>query len=173
MARRVRKWQPIGEWLKKARRDADLTLSELARLTGVSSSALARFESNRAVPSFADVCVIAQRLRWPLLYFATGRERTGNDRRALAAQLFYWGLRDLRLAERVLLGEIRAFEELIAEVVAGDPSPRVLEALPALLLRNKFVASEIISLTWQPVRKSPAAWLARCGRRENLRSPAP
>lgn len=144
MARRTRKWRPIGQWLKTGRKNAGLTLSELASRTRVSTSALARFESDRAVPSFDDVCVIAQQLGWPLLYFATGRERTGDDTRALAAQLRFWGLRDVRLAEPVLFGEAIAFEELFAEVIVRTLAPRVVEALPSLLLKNKFEADELI-----------------------------
>ena len=159
MARRKRKWRPIGQWLRTARKDAGLTLTELGKLTSVSSSALGRFESDRAVPSFDDVCVIAQQLGWPLLYFATGHERTGNDRLALAAQLSYWGLRDLTLAERVLIGEVRAFEGLVAEAV-GDPNPRVLEAIPGLLLRNTFEASELISSAVRYGTLRRIGWLA-------------
>ena len=137
-----------------------MTLTELGRLTRVSSSALGRFESDRAVPSFDDVCLIAQQLGWPLLYFATGRERTGNDRLALAAQLYYWGLRDVSLAERVLIGEVRPFEGLIAEVVSGAPNPRVLEAIPGLLLRNTFEASELVSCAVRYGSLRRLAWLA-------------
>ncbi len=144
MARRTRKWQAIGQWLKTGRKDAGFTLFELASRTGISTSALARFESDRAVPSFDDVCVIARQLDRPLLYFAMGRERTGDDTRSLAAQLRFWGLRDVRLAEPVLFGEAIAFEELIAKVVARIVAPRIVEALPALLLKNKFEADELI-----------------------------
>ena len=87
MARRSRKWQPIGKWLRNARKSAGLSVSTLSSRTGVSISSLTRFESDRAIPSFGDVCAIAQELGWPLLYFATGLERTGDDTRALAAQL--------------------------------------------------------------------------------------
>ena len=105
---------------------------------------LSRFESGRAQPSFGDVCVIAQDLGWPLLYFATGRERRADDTRALAIELHFWGLRDIRLGKRVLLREVRAFEESLADAVAGFVDARVLEALPALLLRNRFEPQELI-----------------------------
>jgi len=146
MARRTKNWVPVGKWLRTARKRAGLSLQLLAKRTGVSLSALARFESDRAVPSFGDVCAIAQELGWPLLYFATGLERTGDDVRAVAAQLRYWGLRDVRLAEPVLFGELRPFEELLPEVgAAGAVNLRLLDALPALLLCNRFDSGELIS----------------------------
>ncbi len=145
MARRTRKWQPVGKWLRTARKSAGLSLPALASKTGVSLSSLVRFESDRAEPAFGDICVIAQQLGWPLLYFATGLERTGDDTRTVAGQLRFWGLRDVHAAETVLLGEIRPFEELLASVTAGRVNLRLLEALPALLLRNRFEPAELIS----------------------------
>ena len=144
MARRTKKWEPIGRWLKSARDDLGLTLAELANLTGVSVPSLSRFESGRAEPGFGDICVIAQHLNWPLLYFATGRERRGDDSGALATELHFWGLRDIRLAKRVLLGEVRAFEESFTDAVSRVVDDRVLEALPALLLRNRFEPQELL-----------------------------
>ena len=160
MARRTKKWRPIGLRLKQARNDAGLTLSELANLTGISVASLSRFESDRAAPGFGDICVIAQQLGWPLLHFATGRKRKGNDTSALATELHYWGLRDLQIAERILLGEVRIFEELFADTLARVIDPRVLEALPALLLRNPFETQELAvqSTAYASIRR--VGWLS-------------
>ncbi len=160
MARRKRRWRPIGQWLRTARKGSLLTLAELAGLTGISSSALGRFESNRAIPSVDDVCVISQQLGWPLLYLTTGRERTGNDPAALVSELYYWGLRDVSLPERVLFGEVRSFENLVAEVLGGEVSGRILEAVPALLLRNRLETSELISQGRQYGNLRRLGWLA-------------
>jgi transcriptional regulator with XRE-family HTH domain len=135
-------------------------LSALAGRTGVSVSSLVRFESDRAVPSFGDVCIIAQRLGWPLLYFAVGAERTGDDTRAVAAQLRFWGLRDVHAAEAVLLGEVRPLEELLADAAAGKINLRLLEALPALLLRNRFEPEELISHGESRGTLSRLGWLS-------------
>jgi transcriptional regulator with XRE-family HTH domain len=145
MARRIKKWPKIGHWLKSARKDAGLTLQDLANRTGVSTSSLARFEADRATPAFGDICVIAQQLGWPLLYFATGQERTGDDTRTAVTHLRFWGLGDIRLPEPALLGEARPFEEVIADVVSRPVNQRVLAALPALLLRNRFEPTRLIS----------------------------
>lgn len=160
MAKRARRWKPIGQWLKHARKQAGLTLGNLSRRTGVSTSSLARFESGRAEPAFGDVCVIAQQLGWPILYFATGHQRTGDDPRAVAAHLRFFGLRDIRLAEPVLLGEVRAFEQLLADIVSRPIDPRVLEALPALLLRNRFEPSQLISAAQSLGSLRRVGWLA-------------
>lgn len=172
MTKRTRRWHPIGQWLKTARKDAGLTFAELERLTGISSSSLVRFESNRAVPNFGDVCHIAQQLSWPLVYFATGRERTGHDSSALAVQLHYWGLRDLSLPRRVLFGEIRPFEDLIAEVVTADPSARVLEAIPGLFLRNNFDATELLASGRRYGNVRRLGWLADISHTISRRAPS-
>jgi transcriptional regulator with XRE-family HTH domain len=160
MARRTRKWQPVGKWLRAARKSAGLSLSALAKRTGVSVRSLVRFESDEAIPSFDDVCVIAQQLGWPLLYFATGVERAGDNTRAVAAQLRFWGLRDVHAAETVLFGEVRSFEELLAGVTAGKILFRILEALPALLLRNRFEPTELISQAEHRGSLLRLGWLA-------------
>jgi transcriptional regulator with XRE-family HTH domain len=160
MAHRKRRWESIGKWLKSARKDADLTQAELASLTGISVPSLSRFESDQAEPSFGDVCVIALQLGWPLLYFATGRERKADDTSSLAAELHFWGLRDVRLAGRVVLGEVRAFEELFADAVGRVLDARVLEALPALLLRNAFETQELLAQAAAYVSTRRVGWLA-------------
>jgi transcriptional regulator with XRE-family HTH domain len=160
MARRTKKWQPIGAWLKDARNDVGLTLSELAKLTGISVASLSRFEADRAEPGFGEVCVIAQQLGWPLLHFAAGRKRKGDDARALVTELHFWGLRDIVLVERILLGEVRTFEELFADSIARNLDTRILEALPALLLKNPFETQELLvqSAAYNCIRR--LGWIA-------------
>lgn len=160
MARRKRRWQSIAPWLKAARNEAGLTLSDLASRTGISAPSLSRFESNKAEPSFADVCVIAQQLGWPLIYFAVGLERTGDDTSSLLAELHFWGLRDILRAEPILLGEVRTFEELFADAGARVLDSRVLEALPALLLRNRFETQELLARANANASIRRVGWLA-------------
>lgn len=126
----------LGPRLLKARTHRFLTLSALSKRTGVSESSLSRFESGVSAPSFADVCSIARALGWPLLFFATGHERTGSDPRHLAAHLRFWGLSDQ--PADALIGESRTFEEIVLEVLSDHSTPRLVEAVPALLLRNDF-----------------------------------
>jgi transcriptional regulator with XRE-family HTH domain len=172
MARRRKKWKPIGQWLKNARKEAGWTLEDLAKRTGVSKSSLARFESNRAEPGFGDVCIIAQHLGCPLLYIASGHRQTGDDPPTLATHLRFWGLRDIRLAEPVLLGEVRAFEELFVDVVSRPVDPRLLGGLPALLLRNRFEPSQLISPAESLGSLRRVGWLANIATHISARFPA-
>ena len=134
-----------GNGWRTARKDEGLTLQELAESTGVSKSSIARFESDRAVPGFGDVFVIARQLGWPLLYFATGKQRSGDDDRTLVTHLQSWGLRDVKIPEPILTGEARPFEELLAKVVSRPITQRILAALPGLLLRNDFDPNRLLT----------------------------
>lgn len=136
-----------------------MTQQQLAARTGISIPSLSRFETDRAQPAFSDICAVALAIGWPLLYFATGRERHGDDTNALVTELRFWGLRDLLVANPVLLGEARSFEELFASVLEGTADPRLLEALPALLLRNAFDPEQLLrSLRASGVARR-AGWL--------------
>lgn len=48
---------PISEWLSKARERAGLTKAELARLSGVSKSAISNYENGRRTNMSADVMI--------------------------------------------------------------------------------------------------------------------
>jgi transcriptional regulator with XRE-family HTH domain len=120
-----------------------ITQSTLAARSGVSLSSLSRFEAGASHPGFADACAIAKALGTPLLFLADGRDRTGTDPRDLIGQLAYWGLNDLAPGEVSLIGEARPFESLIAVSLTDASSPRVLESIPALLLKNDFSAPEL------------------------------
>ncbi|MGH9462846.1 MAG: helix-turn-helix domain-containing protein [Vicinamibacteria bacterium] len=142
--RRKRQGEPLGRRFHRARQDGGLTLQEAAQRTGIAASSLSRFESDLSQPSFDDVCLMAREYGWPLAYFATGRVRTGADSRALAAHLFHWGLRDVTDAERPILGEVRAFEDVVAES-ARENARALIEAVPALLLRNDYDPDDLLA----------------------------
>lgn len=96
----------------------------------------------------------------PLLYFATGRDRTGNDPRDLAAHLASWGLGDVLASEVPLIGETKPFDWLIAEVLSRNDVPRILEAVPGLLLRNEFDAADMIRACKRTRTTHRLGWLA-------------
>jgi transcriptional regulator with XRE-family HTH domain len=135
----------FGQRLRSARGRAGVTLTSLAARSGVSLSSLSRFESGASQPAFEDVCAIARTLGAPLLYLADGRDRTGNDPRDLIAHLAYWGLNDLAAGEKALIGEARSFEGLIADSLVGATTPRILEGIPALLLKNDSSVHELVA----------------------------
>ncbi len=161
MPRRRHSTEPIGNHLRVARRDAVRTLAQVARATGVNASSLSKFENNHSMPSFDDVSRLAQYSGWPLIFFATGRVRTHNDPRDLAAHLHYWGLRDLKVhPRRPLIGEVRAIEELIAEA-ADAHDIRIVEAVPGLLLLNDFNPSELLAAAPSRGTIRQVGWLSQ------------
>jgi hypothetical protein len=101
---------------------------------------------------------MAREYGWPLVYFATGRVRTGADSRALAAHLFHWGLRDVADNERPILGEVRAFEDVAAES-AREGVPALIEAVPALLLRNDFDPDDLLASARRFATVRRVGWL--------------
>lgn len=133
----------FGLHLRSARLRAGITLSALAMRSGVSVSSLSRFEAGASQPGFADACAVAKSLGTPLIFLADGRDRTGNDPRDLIAHLAYWGLNDLVPGEVALIGEARPFEGLIAVSLTDAATPRILESIPPLLLKNDFSESEL------------------------------
>jgi len=133
----------FGRHLRSARVRAGITSSTLAARSGVSVSSVSRFEAGISQPGFADACAIAKVLGTPLLFLADGRDRTGSDPRDLIAHLAYWGLNDLAPGEVALVGEARPFEGLIASCVTDAGTPRILESIPSLLLKNDFSALEL------------------------------
>ncbi len=133
----------FGAHLRSARVRAGITLSTLAARSGVSVSSLSRFEAGASQPGFADACSIARALGTPLLFLADGRDRTGSDPRDLIAHLAYWGLNDTVPGEVALIGEARPIEGLIALSLTEAGTPRILESIPALLLKNDFSVQEL------------------------------
>ncbi len=133
----------FGLHLRTARLRAGISLSTLATRSGVSLSSLSRFEAGASQPGFGDACTIAKALGTPLLFLADGRDRTGNDPRDLIGHLAFWGLNDLASGEATLIGEARPFESLIAVSLTDAGTPRIVESVPALLLKNDFSAPEL------------------------------
>ena len=133
----------FGQHLRSARLRSGMSLSTLAARSGVSLTSLSRFEGGTRQPGFVDACDLARALGTPLLFLADGRNRTGSDSRDLIAHLAHWGLNDLAPGEVVLIGEARPFESLIATSLTDATTPRILESIPALLLKNDFSAPEL------------------------------
>lgn len=133
----------FGQHLRSARLRSGMSLSTLAARSGVSLTSLSRFEGGTRQPGFGDACDLAKALGAPLLFLADGRDRTGSDSRDLIAHLAHWGLNDLAPGEVALIGEARPFESLIATSLTDATTPRILESIPALLLKNDFSATEL------------------------------
>ena len=61
----------IGDRLREIRRDAGLTLMEVADKTGISSSALSKIENNKMSPTFSNLIKIAEGLQISLTELVT------------------------------------------------------------------------------------------------------
>ena len=172
---RVRRRSPstdFGQHLRSARIRAGINLTRLATRSGVSVSSLSRFEAGASQPGFADACAIAKALGTPLLFLADGRDRTSNDPRDLIAHLAFWGLNDLAPGEVALIGEARPFEGLIAVSLTDAGTPRILESIPALLLKNEFSVAELVAQAVGAGVLHRLGWLAgnrRMDRESDLR----
>lgn len=150
---------PFGRRIERARRLAGVSQSELAALAGISQSTLSRIEADLVSPALEDTCRIAQALGRPLLYFATGRERSGRDPEDLAVHLRLYGLKDVDTAASPLIGEAWPFEQLVS-VAAKTAVPRILEGLPALLLLNDASPREMIGAARKERVLHRIGWLA-------------
>lgn len=148
----------FGKYLKRARRAADLTLEELGARTGIAPSSLSKFEREVSSPSFLAVVGLARELSKPLLYFATGRDRTADDPKELAVHLAYWGVSDLSPSE-ALIGESRQLEEVIPQVLRIGTA-RLVEALPALLLKHEFQTAELLAHADRYAVRRRVGWIS-------------
>ena len=66
---------PIGERLRQLRSDRDMSLDDLAQLSGVSKSMLSQIEQNKANPTVALVWKIARALDVELMHVIGGETR--------------------------------------------------------------------------------------------------
>lgn len=149
----------VGARVLEARRIAGLSQAQLASAADISQPTISRIESDAVAPTFGDVCAIARVTRAPLLFLATGYGQSGLGVGALVSQLHAYGLRDMDVAEAPILGESRSFEELVA-ASARLASPRLLEAIPGLLLRNEFSTTELNAYTRKEAVRHRIGWLA-------------
>ena len=149
----------VGARTLEARQRVGLTQRELAKRARVAQSTLSRIEGDVVSPSFEDITRIARALGWPLLFFATGRERSGTDPRDLVVQLAFFGMRDMDVSSVPLIGEVRPFEEIIAMAAAAG-APRLIEAIPALLLLNDFSPERMSAQARKEHVSHRIGWLA-------------
>lgn len=125
--------------LSRARLDRGLSQTELAGLCEMTQAQVSLFESGRRIPSLEQFVRIARALDVPLQGLITGTWRPGTGLPDLAVELRGLGAVDLWADGSTVPGAARRPEEVIALAVQGaSPEPRVVEALPALLLWNEM-----------------------------------
>jgi transcriptional regulator with XRE-family HTH domain len=68
----------IGRKLKAVRTERDLTLQDLAKLTGVTRSMLSQIENNKSLPSLTTLQRVSRALNMPMGAFFESEERAGS-----------------------------------------------------------------------------------------------
>jgi transcriptional regulator with XRE-family HTH domain len=78
----------LGERIRKARLDADLTQGQLATRIGISQNAVSNVETGLSTIDAPDLVVWAQALDKPVMYFLLDGELTALDRAAAILSMF-------------------------------------------------------------------------------------
>lgn len=149
--------------LKSARHSAGLTQESLALRSGVVRLRIARAELGQYVPRLDEATKLARVLRIPLEQLVDGRTTPPSDFRGIAVELNHLGVSDLEVHNSVVPGSFRHPEEVLVLALAGDrPEPRVVEAIPTILARQKFHAVLVDAFTKLHDRrvKTRLAWLS-------------
>ncbi|MEE9393279.1 MAG: helix-turn-helix transcriptional regulator [Planctomycetota bacterium] len=134
---RLRWRTSLGERIRLARTQRSLSQAELAAWLSITQSQFSKTERGERELSFFEVVQLSGHLGLPLQWFLDGRLQPRGDRRSLIAELIAYGIRDLQSAGPLgTVGAIRSVEEVFCRSLEGRPDPRVLAALPALVLLN-------------------------------------
>jgi len=129
----------IGHLLTAARQGVGLTQQQLAHATKLHQGVISEMESGKRVPTVEQLLNLARVLKVPIQWFLTGSNQAGNELRDISIQLHDLYLVDLHVENEIVPGAFRADEDVIALAASGNsPSPRVIEALPAVLAWNSW-----------------------------------
>jgi transcriptional regulator with XRE-family HTH domain len=132
----------FGATLLKARKELGLKQSQVAKLAGLSRLQIVRAERGRSLPRFDEAVRLAGALKLSLAELAYVRPRPSNHLRGIAVELYRMGLCDLEVAGAETPGSLRRAEEVVVLALRGDrPEPRVVEALPFVLARQRLRVS--------------------------------
>jgi transcriptional regulator with XRE-family HTH domain len=159
----VRELQELGLHLAKARAKRGLSQVELAERCALAQTQISYFEAGRRRPTLDQLFRIARALGVSVQRLISGSDRPGTALRDIAIELRDLGIVDLWIKGATVPGAFRRPEELIPLVVASEePDPRILEAIPAVLLWNKINPTllQAYALMWGPQTARRLAWLA-------------
>lgn len=62
----------IGDRIREAREEAEMSKAELARICGISRAAVSQWEAGRTNPTIKNLATVARVTRKPLDFFAKG-----------------------------------------------------------------------------------------------------
>ncbi len=116
-----------------------LKQSQVARLADLSRLKVGRAELGQYVPRFDETVRLAAALKLSLSELAYDRPRPSNHLRGFAIELYQLGICDLEVSGVEAPGSLRRPEEVVVLAVRGDrPEPRVIEAMPLVLARQRL-----------------------------------
>jgi transcriptional regulator with XRE-family HTH domain len=155
--------QYLGKHLLLARTRAGLTQRQLALRSRIDTATINRVERSQRRPTLEQLVRLAQVLQVPLQWFLNASNRPGTDLQEFAIELQNLGMADLCIAGARVPGAFRPPEELVALAVsAGEPEPRIVEALPAVLAWNRWNARLLLAYGRTSGKRTVhrLAWLA-------------
>lgn len=129
----------LGQYLRSARIQRQLTQKGLADLCGLTQSDISKLESGERWPTPPQLVQFARELGVAFQWFLTGHNRPGLELRDVAIELRQLGVVDLFIPEALVPGASRLPEQIVAWAVRGNsPDPRIVEAIPAVFAWNTW-----------------------------------
>jgi transcriptional regulator with XRE-family HTH domain len=136
----------FGAYLRDARLQSGMTQRRLASAARVQRAHIVRIEAGKRVPHLDEALRLAAALKVSLQRLARGTQRPASDACGIAFELFRLGIWDLEVSGARVPGAFRRPEQVVAAALQGDrPEPRIVEAMPAVLARNRFDVGLLIA----------------------------
>jgi transcriptional regulator with XRE-family HTH domain len=148
-----------GTLLRLARERRRMTQSRAAQELGIRQSRLSALESDANKVRWPLIERAAALYRMPLQWFTTATLRPGEEIADTAVELLHHGLDDLLVPGARAPGAFRRFEELVAVVISGTPHPRIITAMPALILLNRGSAQLMLAFAGERDVVHRLGWL--------------
>jgi transcriptional regulator with XRE-family HTH domain len=123
-------------WISAARRRRGLTQKDVASRLRLTQASYSKIESGRSGLSFELARRLAHVFEIPLQWALTRTFEPGDRVADLVYELRHYGITDLRAGDAPLPGAFRGVEQVVALALRGRPSPRIVDALPWVLLSN-------------------------------------
>jgi transcriptional regulator with XRE-family HTH domain len=142
---RVAELRDLGAHMAAARKRRGLSQVALARKCGLTQGAISAMESGDRRPSLEQFFRVARALDVPLQQLISGKDRPGGELADIAMQLRSLGIVDLWVRDAVVPGAFLRVEEVIAHIMSvGEPDPRVVLAMPAVLAWNEWDFHQLV-----------------------------
>jgi transcriptional regulator with XRE-family HTH domain len=135
-SRRLGMSEILASRIRSARVAKGLSQGDVARQLGITQGAVSALERSASRLSWSRATELARLFDQPLQWLLTGTVHPPTAPRDLALELTHFGLSDLVTASAQVPGAFRHFEEVAPLALVGEPSPRIVDALPLLFLVN-------------------------------------